>query len=90
MTIIVCGRIYLKRGTREEFVRKSTDAVVAARGTDGCFDFAVSPDPVDEDRVNVFEHWRSREDLDAFRQAGPGDDLVALIESADVTEHVLP
>lgn len=85
--IIVAGRIYLKSGRRDSFVRASLEAVALARKTAGCLDFVVAPDPVEPDRVNVFERWESRTALEAFRGDGPGDDLSADILNADVTEY---
>lgn len=44
-----------------------------ARQAPGCLDFAVSADPVDRTRVNVFERWAGPADLDAFRASGAPD-----------------
>ena len=41
----------------------------------GCHDFAVSADPVDPERVNVYERSASPAALQAFRGDGPGDEL---------------
>ncbi|MEZ4699191.1 MAG: antibiotic biosynthesis monooxygenase family protein [Rhodothermales bacterium] len=87
--IIVSGKLYIQTGQRDAFVTRSTAAVVAARQTPGCRDFAVSPDPVDPDRVNIFEEWESMEALEAFRGSGPDDPLFALIVRADIAEREL-
>jgi antibiotic biosynthesis monooxygenase len=47
-----------------------------ARQAPGCLDFAVSADPVDPTRVNVFERWTGPEDLAGFRASGDPDDEV--------------
>lgn len=60
-----------------------------ARRAAGCRDFVVASDPLEGDRVNVYEEWESREKLVAFRGSGPGDDLSSLIARADVTEHAV-
>ena len=85
--ILVSGRLYIQQGQREAFVSESARAVTTARQTEGCRDFVVAADPVDRDRVNVYEEWESAETLLAFRGAGPGDDLSALIVRADVQEY---
>ena len=85
--IIVAGRIYIVPGRRHAFVLASADAVVAARQAPGCHDFAVSADPVDPNRVNVFERWESAAELEGFRGEGPGDDLSADIVGADVSRY---
>ena len=46
----------------------------------------MSADPLDPERVDVYERWTDREALHAFRGEGPGDDLGAMIVSADVAE----
>jgi quinol monooxygenase YgiN len=84
--IIVAGPIFVTPGRRDAFVAGSLEAVVAARETPGCLDFVVAADPVDADRVNVFERWASQAHLEAFRGAGPTADLTADIAAAEVAE----
>lgn len=84
--IIVAGRIYVRPGSRPEFLSRSADAMKQARETPGCVDFVVAADPLDPDRVNIFEKWMDKEALDAFRDGGPDDDLSALIVRAEVEE----
>jgi quinol monooxygenase YgiN len=76
--LIVCGHLVLDPADRDAHVLASAAAVRLARHAPGCLDFAVSADPVDPARVNVFERWARPEDLDAFRASGDADD-----ESAD-------
>ncbi|MEM1088599.1 MAG: antibiotic biosynthesis monooxygenase family protein [Pseudomonadota bacterium] len=85
--IIVIGHLSIKPGERETFIERSLDAVRQARALPSCHDFSVSPDPIDENRVNILEVWESAEALNTFRGEGPGDDLSALITGADVKEH---
>lgn len=87
--IIVSGRLRLRPGTRDRFLALSADAMRQARGTPGCHDFVVAADPLEEDRVNVYEAWASMEALHAFRQDGPGEDLSGLIAGAEVAEHAV-
>ena len=85
--LIVAGKIYVKPGKREEFIQQSLSAILAARQTNGCFDFAVSPDPIETERVNIYEKWASEQELFSFRESGPDSDLTALIESFHVSEY---
>lgn len=85
--IIVSGRIYVASGGREAFLASSRSAVVAARRAPGCRDFVVAADPVEANRVNVYEEWDSEAELEAFRGAGPGEEMTQVIERAEVSRH---
>jgi quinol monooxygenase YgiN len=85
--IIVSGRIYVTPGRRDAFVATSRDAVVEARRAPGCLDFVVAADPVEPNRVNVYEQWETEAELEAFRGEGPDSDLGSDIVSADVSRH---
>ena len=87
MVIIVAGKLILKPGFRDEFIEKSREAMSQARKLDACEDFSVSPDPIDGNRVNIFEKWISRRSLDEFRNSGPDNDSFSLVESFDVNEY---
>jgi quinol monooxygenase YgiN len=87
--IIVSGRIYVRPGARQEFLTSSVEAVAQARGALGCRDFVVAADPLEPDRVNVYEEWESEEALLAFRGDGPEQDLSSSIVRADVSRHVV-
>ena len=87
--IIVSGRIYVRPGARENFLTRSAAAVVQARRTNGGLDFVVSADPVESDRVNVYEEWESEEALLRFRGDGPGEDLSSSIVRAKVARHLV-
>lgn len=85
--LIVAGRLYVRPGMRDEFLARSAAAMRQARQTPGCEDFVVAPDPLESDRVNVYEAWRDAATLAAFRGEGPADDLSALIVRAAVAEY---
>lgn len=84
---IVAGKIYVKLGKQKMFMEKSLEAMALARNAKGCLDFVVAVDPLERNRINVFERWARKKDLVAFRNDGPGDDLVAMIERIDVAEY---
>jgi len=85
--IIVSGRIYILSGRREAFLALSRSAVVAARAAPGCRDFVVAADPIEPDRVNIYEEWDSESQLEVFRGAGTGPELTSLVERAEVSRH---
>lgn len=87
--LIVSGRIHVRPGSRQKFVELSMEAVVAARKYPGCRDFVVAADPIDPDRVNIYEEWDSEEALLAFRGSGPDSDLSSSIVRAKVERHVV-
>lgn len=87
MAIIVAGKLKLKPGYRDEFIEKSLEAISQARELDACEDFSVSPDPIDANRVNIFEKWSARGPLDEFRNSGQDNDSFSLVESFDINEY---
>jgi quinol monooxygenase YgiN len=87
--IIVSGKIYVRPGARPGFVQSSAEAVALARRAPGCRDFVVAADPLEPDRVNVYEEWESEEALLAFRGAGPDPGVASSIVRAEVSRHVV-
>ena len=87
--IIVSGKLYLRSGTRDAFLATSTDAVKGARNTLGCRDFVVAADPLEPERVNVYEMWDSEEASLAFRGSGPDEGSASIILRASVARHVI-
>jgi quinol monooxygenase YgiN len=83
----VSGKIYVEESQRATFVARSLESVALARKAPGCLDFVVSADPLEPDRVNVYESWESEAQLEAFRGSGPDDGLSALVVPADVARH---
>ena len=84
--IVVAGALYVGASARAGYLQGCRDVVEQARAAAGCLDFALSPDLVDDRRINVLERWATREDLMRFRGSGPADEQNDVIESADVQE----
>lgn len=87
--IIVSGRIYCRPGARRQFLADSVAVMNAARGAKGCSDFVIANDPIEADRVNVYEEWDTPEDLGAFRGDGPSSDMTAEIIRFEVLRHTI-
>ena len=85
--LIVAGHLVVDPADRDGLVAASAEAVAQARVSPGCLDFAVSADPLDPRRVNVFERWESEETLLAFRGAGTPGELAARVLDADVRRY---
>ncbi len=84
--ILVAGALFVDAAGREEYLAGCRAVVDQARGTDGCLDFALSPDLIDARRINVYERWTDEQALSSFRGAGPSDDQNNAIREADVQE----
>jgi quinol monooxygenase YgiN len=85
--LIVAGALYVAPEDREEYLSGCREVVAQARTADGCLDFALSPDPVAADRINVYERWQDRQGLEAFRGGGPDGGLAGRPVAADVVEY---
>ena len=85
--IIVTGYLIVDADQRTAYLRGCEAVVEQAREADGNRDFALSPDLVDAERINVQERWETREALMAFRGSGPSDDQTEQIRFTDVHEY---
>ena len=70
--IIIAGHTLTESGTRDAAIQAFSNMLERARKHDGCLDLSISADPLDAERINVFELWRDRESLDAWRKVAKG------------------
>ncbi|HEY3482529.1 MAG TPA: antibiotic biosynthesis monooxygenase family protein [Streptomyces sp.] len=89
MTVIIAGPVYVEPADRDRFVEGHQVIVEAARRHPGCFDVAISADPVEADRVNLFEYWESEEVLTAWRASAPAPTVRIPIRDGRVRKHVI-
>lgn len=86
--ITIAGWFTVKPADRDEVVEAHQDVVRRARQHSGCIDLAISPDPIDRARINMFELWSSKAALDDWRAvANPPRDFT--IMRSDVRKHVI-
>ncbi|MEV0222570.1 antibiotic biosynthesis monooxygenase family protein [Streptomyces sp. NPDC050704] len=85
--IIVAGKLYVDSDARGDYLAGCDRVVEQARAAAGCLDFVLAADPVEADRVNVYERWESDAELAAFRGAGPEPEQAAAIRDADVRKY---
>jgi quinol monooxygenase YgiN len=85
--IIVAGELRLDPDLRDAYLDAVADVTPLARGTAGCLDFVQAADPVEPDRVNVFERWDSDEALIAFRTQGGPEPSTPPLRSAYVMKY---
>ena len=70
--IIIAGHALAESGNRDAAIQAFSKMLERARKHDGCLDLSFSADPLDADRVNIFELWRDQESLDAWRKVAKG------------------
>jgi quinol monooxygenase YgiN len=88
MTIIVSGTLHVDPAQRDAYLAARVPILEHARRAPGCLDFSLSPDLLDPSRINVYERWRSHEDLLAYRAGdGPDEDDSIELTAARVELH---
>jgi quinol monooxygenase YgiN len=85
--IIVSGSLKLDASRREQYLAACRPIIEAACAASGCIDFHLTPDPLDPERINVFEQWKNAESVEQFRQSGPDADMAEAILAANVQQH---
>jgi quinol monooxygenase YgiN len=85
--IIVAGHLVVAPEERDAYLEGCVGVVEQARDASGCLDFSINADLVDPGRVNVYERWESREDVEAFRGGGPSEEQGAQILAGKVAEY---
>ena len=65
--VIIAGYTLVDEGQRDANVQAFSKLVKRARAYEGCIDFSITADTVDERRANLLEIWTSAEALDAWR-----------------------
>jgi len=68
--IIVSGYLVVDATHRASYLHDCIDLIVTARRAPGCLDFHLAADPLDPQRINVYEEWESIDSVEAFRSAG--------------------
>lgn len=85
--LIIAGRLEVDAADRDTYVTDCRAVVEQARAAPGCLDFALTADPIDQSRINVYERWESDELLERFRGSGPPDELSHRILGAEVRKY---
>ena len=65
--IIIAGKEYVAAEKRDTYVASFQEFVRRTRNEPGLMDFIIAADPIENDRVNMFELWESKEQMDDFR-----------------------
>jgi quinol monooxygenase YgiN len=65
--IILAGYVYVASAERDRYIAAFAHYTKRTRRAAGCLDVAISPDPVDATRVNIFELWDSKHHMERYR-----------------------
>lgn len=82
--LIIAGHLVVDPADRNAYLGGCVAVVEAARAAAGNLDFAITADPLDPGRIDVYERWEDEAALLAFRGSGPSDAQQGAIVAADV------
>ncbi len=85
--LIVSGKLYVDHRTRDELVAAHQEMVARARKQPGCLDLVIGADPLEPDRINLFEHWESEQHLADWRKIANPPELEFDRKRANVQKH---
>lgn len=71
--IIVAGHLIVNPDRRRSMLERHQEVISAARAAPGCLDFCLAADPIEPDRVHVYERWETVAAVERFRGSGPSD-----------------
>lgn len=88
--IIIAGYLRVAASDRDQYLAAVADVAIQARRAPGCYDFVQSADPLDPERINIYERWDTDEALLSFRTSG--DDgteppATPVVRGADVAKY---
>ncbi|MBC8142307.1 MAG: antibiotic biosynthesis monooxygenase [Armatimonadetes bacterium] len=85
--IIIAGKEYVAADQRDAYVASFQDFVRRTRNEPGLLDFIIAADPIEDDRVNMFELWASKEQLDDFRGRAESPEPTIEVMRQDVKKY---
>ena len=69
--LIVAGHLQVAAHERAAYLELAQTATALARDAAGCLEFVQAPDPIEADRIVIYERWESEQELLAFRSGDP-------------------
>ena len=63
--IVVGGTFHVDPAERDAFIAERASMIRRSRAEDGCLEYTFAADPVEADRVVLFERWADQAALDA-------------------------
>jgi quinol monooxygenase YgiN len=87
--VIVAGWCIVDAKRRDEAVESFKALVLRARRAPGCLDLSITADPVDSNRVNIFELWQSERNLKAWRAVAKHPKKITPLLRMEVQKHII-
>ncbi|KAA8889716.1 antibiotic biosynthesis monooxygenase [Nocardia colli] len=87
--LIIAGYAEVDPAQRDAYVSAFQDLLSRSRSAPGCLDCAITADPVDPDRVNVYERWDTPENLEAWRAVADAPALDITIKNTYVMKYTV-
>jgi quinol monooxygenase YgiN len=89
--IVVTGWFRLASASdREAFLAAMRSTMERSRAEDGCIDYTMAPDPLDDTRVVLSERWESQQAIDAHLAAmQPPDAPMPALLGREVLLHTV-
>lgn len=69
--LIVAGFLQVAAHERDAYLALARESTELARVAPGCWEFVQAADPIEPDRIVIYERWESEVELLAFRSSGP-------------------
>ena len=88
--LIISGVFRVDPDLREAFLRSKEASMVASRAEPGCHDYVYSADPLEADRVLLFERWEDKPSLAvhlAAARSQPADPDAITPISAELVQY---
>ncbi|RJQ71702.1 antibiotic biosynthesis monooxygenase [Pseudonocardiaceae bacterium YIM PH 21723] len=85
--LIIAGFVEVPEAQRDSYVAAFRDLLDRARRAPGCLDGAITADPLNPARVNVYERWESWDHVHAWRAVANAPDLDIPFLTADVQAY---
>ncbi|WP_019811741.1 putative quinol monooxygenase [Saccharomonospora halophila] len=85
--LIIAGYLEVDPEQRDAFITAHEDLLRRGRQAPGCLDLAITPDPLNRDRIYNFERWESREQLEEWRAVANAPNTEIAIKDANVMEY---
>ncbi len=87
--LIIAGHLLVAADQRAAYLDAARSTTELARQAPGCHEFVQAPDPIEPDRIVIYERWESEAELMAFRNSDPdgADAPLPAIVGADVRRY---